>query len=136
MTSYLLIDRATGARVVEALEVADGFWSRFRGLQFRARLPPGAGLLLVPCSSIHTFWMRFAIDVVLLDRQGRVLAVRRGVRPWRIVLAPRGTHAVLELPAGAGPVAVGAHLGLAPGCAAPASLAFLAPPAGCCSSGP
>jgi uncharacterized protein len=95
-----LVDRDTGAVVVEDLEVADGFWSRLWGLQFRAALPPAAGLLLTPCASLHTFWMRFAIDVVMLDRGGVALAVRRGVRPWRVVLAARGTHSVLEVPCG------------------------------------
>jgi uncharacterized protein len=52
-----LVDRESGEVVVSALEIAGGFWSRLRGLQFRRRLPPGAGLLLVPCRSVHTFWM-------------------------------------------------------------------------------
>ena len=97
---WQLIDRDTGAVVVEAREVADPFWSRFKGLQFRAGLAAGAGLLLVPCSSIHTFWMRFAIDVVFLDDQGVVLGWRSGVRPWRVVAPVRGAHAILEVPAG------------------------------------
>lgn len=101
MTPARLIVARTGTELVSALEVADRFWSRLRGLQFRRRLPPGAGLLLVPCSSIHTHWMRFPIDAVMLDANARVLGVRRGVRPWRIVSAPLETHAVLEVSAGA-----------------------------------
>ena len=50
----VLCERSSGQVVVERLEVADGFWSRLRGLQFRKELPAGSGLLLVPCSSIHT----------------------------------------------------------------------------------
>lgn len=92
--------RDTGRVVVERLMIAAEFWSRFRGLQFRRRLPPGEGMLLAPCDSIHTMWMRFAIDVAMLDRTGQVLAVRPAVRPWRLVFAPRGTHAVLEVSAG------------------------------------
>jgi uncharacterized membrane protein (UPF0127 family) len=130
MTKPLRLLRAdTGAVVVEALEVADGPWSRFKGLQFRAGLAPGSGLLLVPCPSVHTFFMRFAIDVVLLDRGGRVVAVRRGVRPWRVVLPVRGAHAALELPAGSCRLEEGAALHLQPAGAAPPrparSLAFL-----------
>jgi uncharacterized protein len=97
----------SGKVLVERLLIADGFWSRFRGLQFRRELPPGEGLLLAPCSSIHTMWMRFAIDVAMLDRTGRTLAVRKAVRPWRLAFAPRGTHAVLEVAAGNLPLAAG-----------------------------
>lgn len=100
MTPPRLTVERTGAELVSALEVADGFWSRLKGLQFRRALPPGAGLLLVPCGSVHTHWMRFPIDAVMLDAAGRVLAVRRGVRPWRVVAAPTTTHAVLELATG------------------------------------
>jgi uncharacterized membrane protein (UPF0127 family) len=99
-TECQLIDAETGAVIVEDLEIADTFWSRFKGLQFRRRLLPNAGLLLIPCSSIHTFWMRFAIDVAFLDAQGSVIDVRKDVRPWRIPWSPRGTHAILEMNAG------------------------------------
>jgi hypothetical protein len=97
---WRLVNAADGATVAEPLVVADGYWSRLAGWQFRRPPAAGQGLLLVPCGSIHTCWMRFAIDVVYLDRSGTVLAVRRGVRPWRMAIAPRGTHAVLELAAG------------------------------------
>src|SRR5205823_4786866 len=68
-----LIRADTGAVVVRTLEVADGLWSRFWGWQFGRSAAPGVGLLLVPCASVHTFFMRFAIDVLLLDRGGVVL---------------------------------------------------------------
>jgi uncharacterized membrane protein (UPF0127 family) len=100
-TACQLVDAETGAVVVENLEIADTFWSRFKGLQFRRQLPPNTGLLLIPCSSIHTFWMRFAIDVAYLDKQGQVLDVRTNLRPWRIVWPPRGAYAILEMNAGA-----------------------------------
>jgi len=90
----------SGRIIVERLVIADRFWKRFCGLQFRRVLAPGCGLLLTPCGSIHTMCMRFTIDVAMLNRTGRVLAVHQTVRPWRLVLAPRGTHAVLETPAG------------------------------------
>ena len=71
----------------------------------RASIPPpsaagGRDLIRRQCASIHTMWMRFAIDVAMLDFTGRTLAVRHAVRPWRLVFAPRGTHAVLEASAG------------------------------------
>ena len=100
MNGWQLEVRDTGRVVIERLVIADRFWNRLCGLQFRHPLPPGHGILLVPCASIHTMWMRFAIDVAMLDRTGRVLAVRETIRPWRLVFAPRGTHAVLEASAG------------------------------------
>lgn len=113
-TDYRLIEQSTGAVVVESLELADRFWSRLVGLQFRSRLSVGHGMLVVPCSSVHTLFVRFALDLVMLDRSGQVVAVRKHVRPWRIVLPVRRSHAILELPAGAAHVQLGDRLRLAP----------------------
>ncbi len=59
----------------------------------------GEGLLIPRTSSVHTHFMRFPIDVVFLDGEGRVAKIVRGLRPWRFAGA-RGTRDVLELPAG------------------------------------
>jgi len=77
--------------------VAASFRSRLRGLAWREREEAGPGLLIPRCSSIHTFGMRFELDVYFLDRGGRVLAVRRAVSPRR-VLWHRGASAILEIP--------------------------------------
>jgi len=98
---WRLVDAQTGRTVVDALEVADGYWSRLIGWQFRRRPETGHGLLLVPCSSVHTCWLRFALDLVMLDAQGRVVAVCNAIRPWRVILSDRRTHAILETPSGA-----------------------------------
>ena len=95
-----LIRTDSGRVVIAKLALATTFWQRFRGLQFRPALPPGEGLLIPFCRSIHTCWMRFPIDVVMLDRDGVVLAVHRWVKPWRMLSGPRGTRAVLEVTAG------------------------------------
>ena len=92
-----MIQRESGRVVCADLIVADRFWPRLLGLQFRRELAPGQGLLLRPCSSVHTFCMRFALDLVMLDEGSRVVEVRREVRPWRIVISRRPTEAVLEL---------------------------------------
>jgi uncharacterized protein len=70
-----------------------------RGLLGRSGLSSGEGLLLRPAGSVHTAFMRFAIDVVFLDRDLRVVKVVPEVVPWRTA-ACRGARAVLELPAG------------------------------------
>jgi uncharacterized membrane protein (UPF0127 family) len=98
------------ARVVcESCSVADTLWTRLRGLMGRRGLEPGEGLLLRPSGSVHTCFMRFAIDIVFLDCELRVLAVSPAVRPWRLRLQ-RGARAVLELPAGEA-----GRVGIAPG---------------------
>ena len=88
------------ARVVCAsCSVADTAWARLRGLMGRRGLEPGEGLLLRPSGSVHTCFMRFAIDIVFLDRELCVLGVSPAVRPWRLRVQ-RGARVVLELPAG------------------------------------
>jgi uncharacterized membrane protein (UPF0127 family) len=87
------------ATLVPDLRVADSFLVRTRGLLGRKRLEPGEGLLIRRTSSVHTHFMRFAIDVVFLDRDGRVLKLSRELRPWRFA-GCRGASDVVELPAG------------------------------------
>ena len=81
--------------------VADSVWGRFIGLMGRSCLETGTGLLLEPCSSIHTFFMKFAIDAVYLDSSYKVLSIRKGMKPWRMDFPVFGAKAVLELPSGA-----------------------------------
>ncbi len=100
VTQHQLIDAETGRVVVARLQLADTFWRRFRGLQFRPPLATDEGLLLKPCRSIHTHWIRFAIDVAMLDEHGTVLAIQSNVTPWRIATSVKGTGAVLETAAG------------------------------------
>jgi uncharacterized protein len=83
-----------------AVEVADGWWRRAVGLLGRRDLPEGQGLLLRPCRSIHTWFMRFPIDVVYLDDSGQVLKVAPNVRAWRFSAGPRHTRMALELRSG------------------------------------
>lgn len=77
--------------------VAKGFRTRLRGLAWRDRSAAGPGLLIPRCSSVHTFGMRFELDLFFLDCEGRVIGVRRRVPPRRFVWWP-GAAAVLELP--------------------------------------
>ena len=96
----MALRKQDGAIVCERCGVADRVPSRMRGLLGRSELGNDEGLLLKPAPSIQTFFMRFPIDAVFLDREGRVLKVQSEVRPWRFA-ACRGAHAALELPAGA-----------------------------------
>jgi uncharacterized protein len=83
------------------IPAANDFRSRLVGLAWRDRRHAGPGLLIPRCSSVHTFGMRFELDVYFLDPAGRVLAVRRRVPPRRLLWC-RGAAAVLEVPAGKG----------------------------------
>lgn len=85
--------------IASRLELAADSKSRNRGLLGRGHLEAGAGLVIVPCSSVHTFFMRFAIDVLFVGRDATIVKCVRNLRPWRIALAPRA-YAVVEVPAG------------------------------------
>jgi uncharacterized membrane protein (UPF0127 family) len=81
--------------------VAAGLRARLLGLAALDREVAGSGLLIPRCSSVHTFGMRFALDIVFLDERWRPLAARRAVPPRR-VFSERAAAAVLELPADPG----------------------------------
>ena len=90
----------TGAIVADKVAVADTRASRAVGLLSRTELDPGEALWIVPSRGVHTWGMRFAIDVVALDDRGVVIDQVAALKPWRIRLPRRGTAGVLELPSG------------------------------------
>ena len=99
-SAHTTVTRAGDAAVVCAsCLVADNPLLRLRGLLGRGELRSGEGLLLRPSGSIHTWFMRFAIDALFLDRDLRVVRIAARIPPWRFALA-RKARAVLELPAG------------------------------------
>ena len=85
--------------LADCVEVADHSTTRRRGLLGRSDLPAGGGLWIVPCESVHTFGMKFPIDLVYLDRNKKVKKVRSAVPPWRLS-ACLSAHSVLELASG------------------------------------
>jgi uncharacterized membrane protein (UPF0127 family) len=95
-----LVETESGRVVVADLEMARSSWSRFMGLMGRDGLAVGAGLWIEPCNSIHMFFMRFAIDVLFLDRNNHVKKVMLNLKPWRISPIVFGSRTVVELPAG------------------------------------
>jgi uncharacterized membrane protein (UPF0127 family) len=87
-----------GAKVLGFdVPVAETHRARLLGLAFLDREEAGEGLLIPDCRSVHTFGMRFALDVVFLDRESRVIQLRRAVPPWRFIRCPEAAS-VLELP--------------------------------------
>jgi uncharacterized protein len=79
--------------------VARSFFARLGGLLVRPRLCDGQALVLAPCNSVHTLFMRYAIDVAFVDKQGRVMRLVAGLQPWRAASCWRA-HAAVELAAG------------------------------------
>ena len=89
-----------GTLLGDRIEVADTSLSRFLGLIPKRGLNAGEGLWIKPSSGVHMFWMRFAIDVVGLDRQMRVVRIWRNLKPWRMTSVSMQMHSALELPVG------------------------------------
>ena len=100
-TSRLTVtNESRGITIARCVNQAFTSESRRKGLLGQESLPPGGGLWIVPCEGVHTVGMRFAIDLIYLDRQRRIRKLVQNLRPWRISLC-LSAYSVLELPAGA-----------------------------------
>lgn len=86
--------------LAERCEVARSFLARGRGLIGRDTLAAGEGLLIRPCSSVHSFFMRFPIDVVFVDRHDRVVGLTEAMPPNRPYAGAWRARYVVELPSG------------------------------------
>jgi uncharacterized membrane protein (UPF0127 family) len=99
-TAYLIENTRTHTVVAEHVLTAFDSVQRRKGLLGRDSLAEGSALVIAPCNAVHTFFMRFPIDILFVARDGRVVKARPVVRPSRIAFAVRA-FAVIELPAGA-----------------------------------
>lgn len=84
-------------RLLTRVRVAGNYFLRLRGLMGQTNITDG--LLLRPCAQVHTYFMRVPIDVIYLDRSGRVLSVETAMKPGRVGWYIHGAACVLELPA-------------------------------------
>src|SRR5436190_15721824 len=98
--TFTLRNAADGRTIARTVEMAVTRGTRRRGLLGRTGLAPDHALLIAPCSSIHTWFMRFPIDVIFMARDGRVLKIRRAIPAWRMS-ASWGAYAVVEMASGA-----------------------------------
>lgn len=98
--SCALVNARSGKQLAAELEPAFDSKTRNRGLLGRDRLDHGSALVLAPCTSVHTWFMRFPIDLLFVTKEGVVKKVCSSVPPWRIALS-WGVLAVIEFPAGA-----------------------------------
>ena len=94
-----LVNERTDTVVADVVELAITRRSRRKGLLGRDELPSSTGMVLAPCRSIHTAFMRFPIDAAFVSRSGKVVKMVHELRAWRMALSLRA-YAVVELPAG------------------------------------
>lgn len=85
-----------GKVFLDEAKIAGTFFLRLKGLIGQRKLPPGKGLVIVPCNSIHTVGMTFPIDVVFVEKGGRVCFLAEDVWPYRFVRPVRGAYLVIE----------------------------------------
>jgi hypothetical protein len=97
---FRLQNARTSHIVADHLETAFDSASRNTGLLRHRSFPSGRAMIIAPTSAIHTFFMRFPIDLAFVAKDGLIVKTRSRLRPWRISTA-FGAYAVIELPAGA-----------------------------------
>lgn len=95
-----LVNKSKGTTLAKHVEPAITFSKRFIGLMGRLSLPPGNALWLQPCTSIHTWFMRFPIDVAFVSKGWKVVATKENMQPWRFSKVYVDSYRVIELPAG------------------------------------
>lgn len=82
------------------VKIAEDFFTRSIGLLSKKSLSQDEGLIIRPCCSIHTFFMRFPIDVLFINKKNEIIALYENVKPWRILPIHPTSNYVVELPAG------------------------------------
>lgn len=78
------------------IEVADTSFARMKGLMFQKEIKNG--LLIKPCNSVHTFFMKKSIDILYLNKQGKIIKMTPAMKPWRVGPIVFGAKSVIELP--------------------------------------
>jgi len=94
-----LVNQRTDEALAQQVEIAVTRRARRQGLLGRNSLASSSALILAPCVAIHTMFMRFDIDAVFVNEDGRAVKLVQHLMPWRVAVEPFG-HAVVELPAG------------------------------------
>jgi len=100
MKTVAVENLSEGRSLAGSARLATGLFDRMKGLLGRDSLPDGEGMVITPCNSVHTFFMRFPIDVVFFDADNRVVAAVANLRPFRATRIFFGARGVIELPAG------------------------------------
>ena len=91
-----LYNVSKGSEISSSVKMADSFFKRLMGLMGKNGLGKEECLIIKPCSSIHTFCMKFSIDVVFMDREGKVVKLIRGITPKKMVMPIKEAYFVVE----------------------------------------
>ncbi|MFH1515521.1 MAG: DUF192 domain-containing protein [bacterium] len=97
---YRVILDETDEILASNCELAVDFAKRFLGLMFRPSIDENDALMLIPCNSVHTFFMRFPVDLVFIDQNGRILYEERNMSPGNVMYPVKDAWGVLELKGG------------------------------------
>lgn len=97
---YVLLNRTRGVVIADRVELAGSFVARARGLIGRNELPAGFALAIKPCSGVHTLFMSIPLDVGYVGRDGRIVRILHGIKPWRVGPLVLSNSWVVELRAG------------------------------------
>lgn len=84
--------------------IAEAMMDRMIGLMFKKKMVGYEGLLISPCRSIHTFFMRYSLDIIFLNSDNKIIKIIRDMKPWRLTWFYFRAKKTLELPAGKFPV--------------------------------
>lgn len=95
-----LVNQTRNQTILDNLELAKSTLSRMKGLLGRSELHPEQGLWIKPCNSIHTWFMKFPIDVIFVDKKLMVKSIHHKVGPWKLVVPKWGSYSVFEIEAG------------------------------------
>lgn len=82
--------------ILKNVSIADNFFSRFKGLMGKSNIDDNIGLMIIPCNSIHTFFMKFNIDVIFIDLNSKVVDVYIDLAPWKISKIYKDAKFVIE----------------------------------------
>lgn len=94
-----IVNTARNIILAETIQIAANFWRRLKGLLGTRELPEGEALMIMPCNSVHTFGMKYPIDVIFIGKDNRVLKTVSTMKPGRVSAAVSASY-VVELPAG------------------------------------
>ncbi|MFC2947315.1 DUF192 domain-containing protein [Virgibacillus sediminis] len=100
MLNIRLINKETGEIIAREILVADRFWSRLKGLMFTKEMQEHTGLHITPCTSIHTFFMNYSIDILYLNREKEIVGIEENLAKGKIGKRFKQVRSVIELPAG------------------------------------
>ena len=98
--ALMLLNKDNGKMLAESIRVADSFLARLKGLWGEKHLPEGKGLILFPCSMVHSLGMKIDIDVLFVSRHHEIVSILEGLRPNHCSPYIKESRYVVELPSG------------------------------------